>query len=171
MVWVLPGRELGPWSEFPFLYRFSVLLNSGGSNSPWSELWSEFPHFMGMGWLLPSPKRFSHNSWSNFGLHYSNEFLNIFWRSCLSRLATQATPSGEVIRPWSTQTKNPDKYVYLIHLLQPLQKVVQHQSQLSNLNNWMLRFSDGLKLDIFETPVTVTPNRTFQKTLNSSKIP
>ena len=36
-------------SEFPFLYRFTVLLNSGGSNSPWSEFWSEFPHFMGMG--------------------------------------------------------------------------------------------------------------------------
>ena len=32
-------------SEFPFLYRFTVLLNSGGSNSPWSEFWSEFPHF------------------------------------------------------------------------------------------------------------------------------
>ena len=34
-------------SEFPFLYclyRFTVLLNSGGSNSPWSEFWSEFPH-------------------------------------------------------------------------------------------------------------------------------
>ena len=43
------GRKLGPWSEFPFLYRFTVLLNSGGSNSPWSEVWSEFPHFMGMG--------------------------------------------------------------------------------------------------------------------------
>ena len=25
----------------------TVLLN-GGSNSPWSEFWSEFPHFMGM---------------------------------------------------------------------------------------------------------------------------
>ena len=36
-------------SEFPFLYRFTVLLKSGGSNSPWSEFWSEFPHFMGMG--------------------------------------------------------------------------------------------------------------------------
>ena len=36
-------------SEFPFLYRFTVLLNSGDSNSPWSEFWSEFPHFMGMG--------------------------------------------------------------------------------------------------------------------------
>ena len=23
MVWVLPGRKLGPWSEFPFLYRFN----------------------------------------------------------------------------------------------------------------------------------------------------
>ena len=43
------GRKLGPWSEFPFLYRFTVLLNSGGSYPPWSELWSEFPHFMGMG--------------------------------------------------------------------------------------------------------------------------
>ena len=36
-------------SEFPFLYRFTVLLNSGGSNSSWSEFWSEFPHLMGMG--------------------------------------------------------------------------------------------------------------------------
>ena len=45
----MPGRKLGPWSEFPFLYRFTVLLNSGGSNSLWSEFWSEFPHFMGMG--------------------------------------------------------------------------------------------------------------------------
>ena len=36
-------------SEFPFLYRFTVLLNSGGSNSPWSEFWSEFPHFIGGG--------------------------------------------------------------------------------------------------------------------------
>ena len=26
------GRKLGPWSEFPFLYRFTVLMNSGGSN-------------------------------------------------------------------------------------------------------------------------------------------
>ena len=42
-------RKLGPWSEFSFLYRFTVLLNSGGSNSPWSKFWSEFPHFMGMG--------------------------------------------------------------------------------------------------------------------------
>ena len=54
MVLVLPGRKLGPWSEFPFLYRFTVLLNSGGSNSPWSEFWSEFPHFMGMG-VVPAP--------------------------------------------------------------------------------------------------------------------
>ena len=54
MVWVLPGRKLGPWSEFPFLYRFTVLLNSGGSNSPWSEFWSESPHFMGMG-VVPAP--------------------------------------------------------------------------------------------------------------------
>ena len=29
-------------------------LNSGGSNSPWSEFWSEFPHFMGMG-VVPAP--------------------------------------------------------------------------------------------------------------------
>ena len=41
-------------SEFPFLYRFTVLSNSGGSNSPWSEFWSEFPHFMGMG-VVPAP--------------------------------------------------------------------------------------------------------------------
>ena len=54
MVWVSPGRKLGPWSEFPFLYSFTVLLNSGGSNSPWSEFWSEFPHFMGMG-VVPAP--------------------------------------------------------------------------------------------------------------------
>ena len=33
------GRKLGAWSEFPFLYRFRVLLTSGGSNSPWSEFW------------------------------------------------------------------------------------------------------------------------------------
>ena len=45
------------WSEFPFLYRFTVLLNSGGSNSPWSEFWSEFPHFMGMG-VVPAPSTF-----------------------------------------------------------------------------------------------------------------
>ena len=54
LVWVSPGRKLGPWSEFPFLYRFTVLLHSGGSNSPWSEFWSEFPHFMGMG-VVPAP--------------------------------------------------------------------------------------------------------------------
>ena len=46
-----PGMKLGPWSEFPFLFRYKVLLNSGGSNSPWSEFWSEFPHFMGWGWF------------------------------------------------------------------------------------------------------------------------
>ena len=28
--------------------------DSGGSNSPWSEFWSEFPHFMGMG-VVPAP--------------------------------------------------------------------------------------------------------------------
>ena len=50
----LPGRKLGPWSEFTSLYRLTVLLNSGGLNSPWSEFWSEFPHFMGMG-VVPAP--------------------------------------------------------------------------------------------------------------------
>ena len=54
MVWVLPGRKLGPWSDFAFLYRFTVLLNSGGSHSPWPEFWSEFPQFMGMG-VVPAP--------------------------------------------------------------------------------------------------------------------
>ena len=35
-----------------------MLLKSGGSNSPWFEFWSEFPHFMGMG-VVPAPsKRF-----------------------------------------------------------------------------------------------------------------
>ena len=58
MVWVLPGRKLRPWSEFPFLYRFTILLNSGGSKSPWSEFWSEFPHFMGMG-VVPAPSKIS----------------------------------------------------------------------------------------------------------------
>ena len=50
----MPGRKLGPWSDFPFLYRFTVLLNSGGSSSPWSEFWSEFPHVMGME-VVPAP--------------------------------------------------------------------------------------------------------------------
>ena len=50
MVWVSPGRKTRDHGlSFPFLYRLTVLLNSGGSNSPWSEFWSEFPHFMGMG--------------------------------------------------------------------------------------------------------------------------
>ena len=31
------------------LHTQTVLLNSDGSNSPWSEFWSEFPHSMGMG--------------------------------------------------------------------------------------------------------------------------
>ena len=43
-------------SEFPFLYRFTALLNSGGSTSPWSEFWSEFPYFMGMG-VVPAPSK------------------------------------------------------------------------------------------------------------------
>ena len=33
---------------------YMILLNSGGSNSPWSEFWSEFPHFTGMG-VVPAP--------------------------------------------------------------------------------------------------------------------
>ena len=52
MVWGLPGRKLGPWSEFPFLYRFNLRylwILAVQLNSPWSEFWSEFPHFMGMG--------------------------------------------------------------------------------------------------------------------------
>ena len=32
----------------------SLSMNSGGSNSLWSEFWSEFPHFMGMG-VVPAP--------------------------------------------------------------------------------------------------------------------
>ena len=51
MVWVLPPRKLGPWSEFPSLYSFTVLLNSGGSNPPWSEFWYEFLHLWGWGWF------------------------------------------------------------------------------------------------------------------------
>ena len=52
----LISKKAPKWSELPCLYRFTVLkvLNSGGSNSPWSEFWSEFPHFMGMG-LVPAP--------------------------------------------------------------------------------------------------------------------
>ena len=70
MVRVLPGRKLGPWSEFPFLYRFTVLLNSGNSNFRWSEFWSEFPHFMGMG-VVPAPstnapKHNSQTTWVRF---------------------------------------------------------------------------------------------------------
>ena len=61
MVWLSPARKLGPWSEFPFLYRFTVLLNFGGSNSPWSEFWSEFPDFMGMG-VVPAPSTLWTNS-------------------------------------------------------------------------------------------------------------
>ena len=41
------------WVSFS-LQIFTVLLNSGGSNSQWSEFWSEFPHFMGMG-VVPAP--------------------------------------------------------------------------------------------------------------------
>ena len=48
-------------SEFPFLCRFTVLLNSGGSNSPWSEFWSEFPHCMGMG-VVPAPSIWTNTS-------------------------------------------------------------------------------------------------------------
>ena len=47
----------GEETEFPFLYRFTVLLNSGGSNYPWSEFCSEFPNFMGMG-VVPAPSIF-----------------------------------------------------------------------------------------------------------------
>ena len=63
----MPGRKLGPWSEFPSPYRFTVLLNSGGSKSPWSEFWSEFPHFMGMG-VVPAPsiKCLAHRNRSDF---------------------------------------------------------------------------------------------------------
>ena len=40
------------------LYRFTVLLlSSGGSDSPWSEFWSEFPHFMGRG-VVPAPSTY-----------------------------------------------------------------------------------------------------------------
>ena len=48
------GEETRTMVWVPFLYRFTVLqiLNSAGSNSPWSEFWSEFPHFMGMGGIL-----------------------------------------------------------------------------------------------------------------------
>ena len=50
-----PGEETRTMlSEFPFLSWFTVLLISSGSNSPWSEFWSEFPHFMGMG-VVPAP--------------------------------------------------------------------------------------------------------------------
>ena len=48
-------RKLGPWSEFPFLYRFTALLNSGVSNSPWSEFWFVRLSFLilwGWGWFL-----------------------------------------------------------------------------------------------------------------------
>ena len=62
------GGKLGPWSEFPFLYRFTVLLNSGCSNSPWSEFWSEF--------LVPAPSTmfvliscFVHSSCLDFVKH------------------------------------------------------------------------------------------------------
>ena len=43
-------------SEFPFLYRFTLLFNSGGSNFAWSVFWSEFPHFTGME-VVPAPSK------------------------------------------------------------------------------------------------------------------
>ena len=73
MVCVSPGRKLGPWSEFPFFFcRFTVLLNSGGSN-PWSPFWSEFPHFMGMG-VVPAPSNASLNKEVATSLSYVMEF-------------------------------------------------------------------------------------------------
>ena len=48
-------------SELPLLYRFTALLNSGGSNSPSCEFWSEFPHFMGMG-VVPAPSTICSNN-------------------------------------------------------------------------------------------------------------
>ena len=77
MVWVLPGRKLGPWSEFPFLYRFTIPSNAGGSNSPWSEFWSEFPHFMGMG-VVPAPSikwlKMTEGDWNDW------KWLTIDWK-------------------------------------------------------------------------------------------
>ena len=35
---------------------------SGGSNCPWSEFWSEFPHFMGMG-VVPAPSAVNYLFW------------------------------------------------------------------------------------------------------------
>ena len=47
--------------------RFTVLLNSGGSNSPWSEFWSEFPHFMGMG-VVPASSKHRNRKSSRFSV-------------------------------------------------------------------------------------------------------
>ena len=94
MVWVSPGRKLGPWSEFPFLYRFTVLLNSGGSNSPWSEFWSEFPRFMGMG-VVPAPSKKGFHKWTP-KLNVSGAFLNAGLtkdKLGVSRLRGPGTPS------------------------------------------------------------------------------
>ena len=63
-----------------------MLLNSGGSNSPWSESWSEFPHFMGMG-VVPAPSMFGclvgvvQKVFPPKGVpHIFDAFLTQFWR-------------------------------------------------------------------------------------------
>ena len=75
------GEEtLGDMVWVPFLYRFTVLLNSAGSNSSWSEFWSEFPHFMGMGGILGAICLFFSPIWrggANFG--WVSSFWGTFW--------------------------------------------------------------------------------------------
>ena len=55
MVRVLPGRKLGPCClSFLFSTDLQLLLNSGGSNSPWSEFWSCDPECLLQG---PEPQK------------------------------------------------------------------------------------------------------------------
>ena len=80
-------------SEFPFLYRFTVLSNSGGSNSPWSEFWSEFPHFMGMG-VVPAPSKIGV---FQAGLNISREIVFVKIRALRVNLASFCQLSMENI--------------------------------------------------------------------------
>ena len=94
------GSQLGPWSEFCrggnsdhglsslFSTAFTVLLNSGGSNSPWSEFWSEFPHFMGMG-VVPAPSR---NTKKNGA--FTRTLSKVRMKFCLLPCDTSQEPNG-----------------------------------------------------------------------------
>ena len=128
-----------------FSTDLQYFLNSGGSNSPWSEFWSENPHFMGMG-VVPAPSKGS-STWkapSRLGILaacYRTEEAQMLqkcrgecWEECREK-GTAGRFLGEAVHVWLLCQNCLPALPPAVHLFQQCTSS-RHSSQHSPRHFW-----------------------------------